>query len=143
MDPQTKQNIAEDVRRLMAKDYHCSEATLLVVGKYYLSEVDPLAVRMSTPFAAGVGCTHLELCGALAGGLMLIGALYGREKGDVNDDQCQALSAKWRERFLQEFGYIRCQDLRDNWVGQPGQPDCKALTAHASGLLFDFLEAEK
>ncbi len=125
----------------MEQGYHCSEAILLAVGEGYLTEVDPLALRISTPFAGGIGGGHMEVCGALSGGIMLIGALYGRLDGKTNDDQCLALAAEFRERFLREFGYTTCQALKDNWVGQPGQASCKELTAKAAGILIEILEA--
>ena len=141
MEESTKKKIVADAVARMDESYHCSEAILLAVARHYAPKLDPLAVRLSTPFAGGVGCSHMELCGALAGGLLLIGALYGRSDAHSNDDLCQQLAAGWRERFLQEFGCTRCQDLRVNWVGQPGQADCKDLVARATGLLVDFLEA--
>lgn len=140
MDENTREKIITNAAALMAADYHCSEAILLAVASHYAPDLNPLAVRMSTPFAGGVGGSHMELCGGLGGGLLLIGALYGREDAGTNDDRCQALALQWRERFLQEFGDTCCGDLRENWVGQPGQPDCKALVARATGLLVDFLE---
>jgi C_GCAxxG_C_C family probable redox protein len=140
LDEYTKEKIVADAVARMDESYHCSEAILLAAAGHYAPKLDPLAVRLSTPFAGGVGCSHMELCGALAGGLLLIGALYGREDAHTNDDLCQNLSLQWRERFLHEFGDIRCQDLRENWVGQPGQPDCKTLVGRATDLLVDFLE---
>jgi len=140
LDESIKEKIVADAVARMDENYHCSEAILLAAASRSLPDLDPLAVRLSTPFAGGVGCSHMELCGALAGGLLLIGALYGREDAQTNDDLCQALTAGWREHFMQEFGYTCCQDLRENWVGQPGQPDCKALVGRTTGLLVDFLE---
>jgi C_GCAxxG_C_C family probable redox protein len=140
MDTNTRKKIVDLSRAYMVEDYHCSEAILLAAANHYLPDLDPLVVRLSTPFAGGVGTTKTELCGALSGGLLLIGALYGRSDAHSNDDLCQQLAAGWRTRFLREFGYTRCQDLRDHWVGQPGQADCKDLVARATGLLVDFLE---
>ena len=140
MEESSKEKIVADAVARMDENYHCSEAILLAVQKHYILDLDLLAVRLSSPFAGGVGCTHMELCGALAGGLLVIGALYGREDAHSNDDLCQKLAAGWRERFLRGFGYTRCRDLRDNWVGQPAQADCRTLVARATGLLVDFLE---
>jgi C_GCAxxG_C_C family probable redox protein len=140
LEESIKKKIVADAVARMDENYHCSEAILLAAAGHYLPDLEPLAVRLSTPFAGGVGCSKMELCGALAGGLLVIGALYGREDAQTNDDLCQALALQWRERFLQTFGDIACQDLRENWVGQPGQPDCKALVGQTASLLVDFLE---
>ncbi|MDP2966726.1 MAG: C-GCAxxG-C-C family protein [Pelolinea sp.] len=93
MDDHTKHEIITNAGDLLNAGYHCSEAILLAVGGHYLGEVTPQAVRISTPFAGGVGSTRMELCGALTGGLMVIGGLAGRESMDINDDSCQALAA--------------------------------------------------
>ena len=140
MDINTRKKIVDLSRAYMVEDYHCSEAILLAAAGHYLPDLDSFAVRLSTPFAGGAGCTQKELCGALSGGLMVIGALYGRENAQTNDDFCQELAAQWRDRFVQEFGDTCCQNLRENWVGQPGQPDCKELVARTTGLLVDLLE---
>lgn len=67
MDEPTQKTILQKAGGLMNAGYHCSEAILLAVGGHYLGDVPPQAVRMSTPFAGGVGSTHLDLCGALTG----------------------------------------------------------------------------
>jgi len=142
MDKQTAKRIQQNAWRYLEQGYHCSEAILLAVGEGCLPEVDPLALRIATPFAGGIGGGHMEVCGALSGGIMLIGALYGRSDALTNDDHCLAQAAEFRERFLREFGFTTCQALKDNWVGQPGQESCKELTARAAEILIDLLEAE-
>ena len=140
MDKKTREDIIVKARKYMEMDYHCSEGILLAVGPHYLEKVDPLAIRMATPFAGGVSGSHAELCGALSGGVMLIGALYGRDDPCTSDETCQRLAKIYREKFLQTFGYTCCQDLKDNWVGKPGQESCALLVAKAAGVLVDVLE---
>jgi C_GCAxxG_C_C family probable redox protein len=141
MEKEQSQILCGNTYRYMENGYHCSEAILLALGEHYLHAVDPLALRLSTPFAGGVGGTHLETCGALTGGILLIGALYGRANVQTNDERCLALAAAFRERFQLEFGWTICQALKGNWVGKAGQPDCKTLTERAAGLLIEMLEA--
>ena len=143
MDKNTKQAIMQKAGDLMDAGYHCSEAILLAAGGHYLGEVSPQAVRMSTPFAGGVGSTHLELCGALTGGLMVIGGLAGREDATTNDDNCQALAAALRAEFLRSFGWLKCQDLKDHWIGISGQESCRLLVEKAAGVLVEVIEAAK
>ena len=140
MDENTKQSIMQKAGDLMDAGYHCSEAILLAVGGYYLGEVSPQAVRMSTPFAGGVGSTHAELCGALTGGLMVIGGLAGRADAMTNDDRCQELAAAYRAEFLRTFGWLKCQDLKDHWIGIAGQESCRALVEKAAGELVGVIE---
>ncbi len=142
MDEPTKQAIIQKAGDLMDAGYHCSEAILLAVGGNYLGDVSPQAVRMSTPFAAGVGGTRLELCGALSGGLMVIGGLAGREDAATNDDRCQALAAAYRAEFLRAFGWLKCQDLKANWIGTTGQGSCRVLVEKAAGVLVGAIESK-
>jgi C_GCAxxG_C_C family probable redox protein len=140
MDKKMREDIMAKARQYLDNGYHCSEGILLAVGPHYLGKVDPLAMRMATPFAGGVSGSHAELCGALAGGVMLIGALYGRSDPQVDDEPCQRLARIFRKKFIQTLGYTCCQDLKDNWVGKPGQESCALLVAQAAGVLVDVLE---
>lgn len=142
MDENTKQAIIHKAGDLMDAGYHCSEAILLSVGGHYLGEVSPQAVRMSSPFAGGVGSTKLDLCGALTGGLMVIGGLAGREDAAINDDRCQALAAAYRAEFLRSFGWLKCGDLKSNWIGNAGQESCRALVEKAAGVLVGMIEQQ-
>ena len=142
MDENTKQAIIHKAGDLMDAGYHCSEAILLSVGGHYLGEVSPQAVRMSSPFAGGVGSTKLDLCGALTGGLMVIGGLAGREDAAINDDRCQALAAAYRAEFLRSFGWLKCGDLKANWIGNVGQESCRALVEKAAGVLVGVIEQQ-
>ena len=133
----------EKARGYLNAGRHCSEGILLAVGKHYLGEINPQVQCLSTAFAGGVGETNEELCGALSGGLMVIGALYGRTDARTSDYRCMRLAAAYRARFLAHFGYTRCADLKENWVGKKGQETCAELVADAAGILVDMLEREK
>jgi len=108
MDIKTKTIIMEKARGYLNTGWHCSEGILKAVGGHYLGEINPQAFRISTAFEGGVGGTNEELCGALSGGLMVIGALYGRTNPRKSDYRCASMAAAYRLRFLEHFGYIRC-----------------------------------
>ena len=133
----------EQAREYLETGWHCSEGILMAVGAYYLDEIDPHALRLSTVFASGVGGTTEQLCGALSGGMMVISALYGRTDVKTKDDRCMALAVAYRERFLERFGHIRCADLKKHWIGKKGQETCAELVAQAAGLLVDVLEGDE
>jgi C_GCAxxG_C_C family probable redox protein len=128
---QTKSRTAQRAADLMASSYHCSEAIFIAVGEEYVPELSEPMIKMSTPFAGGIGGTHQDLCGAFTGGLMVIGALHGRADL-VNDDDCQKLAADFRFAFLERFGSLTCSDLRQGACGQ--------LTKDAALLLMEMLD---
>ena len=132
MTHNTKAQAAQRAADLMANDWHCSEAIFIAVGEHELGKVSEQMIKMTTPFAGGIGCQHLDLCGAFTGGVMAIGAARGRADSSVNDDACQALATAYRTAFLEKFGSLICADLR--------QGACGEITRQASLVLMDLLE---
>jgi len=113
---------------------------LLAVGEHKLGKLDPQAIRIATPFGGGVGGTHLELCGALSGGVMVIGALYGRTDASQDDAQAYALAKQYREAFLAEFGYTQCEPIRDAFAKPDGSHGCDQVVARAARVLLGVLK---
>lgn len=135
MTQSTKDQAAQRAADLMANDWHCSEAIFIAVGEHELGEVSEQMIKMTTPFAGGVGGESKDMCGALTGGLMAIGASGGRADSSVNDDDCLALATNYRNAFLDKFGSVICSELK--------QGACGDLTRQACLLLMDLLEESK
>ena len=113
---------------------------MLAVGEHKLGRMEPQSIRLSTPFGGGVGGTREELCGALAGGLMVIGALYGRTDSRQNDEQAYALAKQYREAFLAAFGHTICAPIREAYAKPDGSHGCDKVVAIVSRLLLGVLE---
>jgi len=95
---------------------------------------------MATGFSGGLGDTREELCGALSGGIMVIGILYGRTTLDEDDQPAIRLAARYRARFLEAFGYTQCRGLRENVVyGTGGLGSCGALVERTATILLGLL----
>jgi C_GCAxxG_C_C family probable redox protein len=136
------QQIAERAGDLLRAGYHCSEAVVLAVGPCVVRDWHPAYVRAATGFAGGVGCTNQELCGALAGGVIVIGAIFGR--ATLQDDAAaQRLSKQFRARFLETFDMTQCQRLRQEVVKpEGGLGSCAVLVSHVTLLLLQMLRDE-
>ena len=141
MDETTKQKIIAHAGEFMDQGYHCSEAILLAVGGHYLGDEKVKgALPFSSSFAGGVGGSRAELCGTLTGGLMVIGGLYGRVDGSTPDQHCQDLAAQYRADFLQEFGWLKCGELKEHWIGNAEQESCKLLVERAARVLLNTVD---
>jgi C_GCAxxG_C_C family probable redox protein len=118
---------------------------LLVVGEHVLGDLSSECARMATGLAGGVGDTQQEMCGALGGGVLVIGGLLGRESLKEDDWPALDLSTRYRRRFLAEFGYTQCGRLREKVVYAPaGLGSCAALVERAATILLELLaEAER
>lgn len=125
--------------RCLREGWHCSEVMVIAVGGYYFGRVEETLVRAATSFAGGMGDTNLDVCGALTGGLMVIGALHGRSQKGKNDGECMQLAARYRQLFLAAFGETVCERVKADWVRRHGG-SCAVLVREAAGLLVDVLE---
>lgn len=112
---------------------------MLAVGGQVLDEFGPQWVRMTTGFAGGAGGTYRELCGALSGGIVIIGGLYGRSSPEEDDRRALDLTAHYRERFLIELGETRCGPLRERVHAPDGLGSCSVVVELAARILLDLL----
>jgi len=113
---------------------------LLAVGGHILGDLEPQAVRMATGFGGGVGGTHQEMCGALSGGVLVIGGLLGRESADEDSDPARDLVARYRERFLEALSDTQCARLRELVEAPGGLGSCDRLVEVAAAILLEVLE---
>lgn len=114
---------------------------MLAVGGHVLGHLDPRMARMPTAFAGGVGDTGKEMCGALSGALMIIGALYGRTGLDQDDKKALLLARRYRESFAEEMGDTRCAPVYERQHGPQGAGSCAAVVERAARVLLDLLDS--
>lgn len=112
---------------------------MLAVGGHVLGNLDRRFVRMATGFAGGVGESKQEMCGALSAGVMLIGALYGRNSLGQDGLPAQRLAARYRERFAAGLGTTRCGPLYEQVHAPGGLGSCSVVVERAALILLDLL----
>ncbi len=115
---------------------------MLAVGEHLWGQVDDRIQRMASGLAGGVGCSLEELCGALSGGALVIGGLYGRMDPDADDEECNRRVCAFRERFRRAFGTTRCSEIRARGYGSEGVWPCSTLVHQAARILLGVLGEE-
>jgi C_GCAxxG_C_C family probable redox protein len=133
-------DVARRAYRLMKEGYSCSESTVLAVGEHVLGALDPQLVRASTALAGGVGDSEAEMCGALSGAILLVGAVHGRTTAAEDHQRAVELAAECRRRFEETFGSTRCATLRHELEAPDGLGDCAVLVERAAQQLLVLLE---
>ena len=136
---------------LFLEGYNCAQA--VAVAFTDLTGMDKhLAAKMASPFGGGMGRMR-EVCGAISGMYMVLGALYGYDNSDADDHkkelykQVQALA----ESFKAENGSIICREILKNPPSDPNpsprtaeyyakRPCCKMVMT-AAKLLDEFIAA--
>ena len=99
----------------------CSQC--IIAGVFEALNIDNEDVfRAATGLADGVGLTGEGQCGALSGGVMAIGYLFGRKKADFGDKRkilkANILAKKLYNQFIEKYGTCRCYDLQSKNVGR-------------------------
>lgn len=128
VDLEQIRKIAEDYYR--NGDFYCSEAVVKTIIDEFQIDVSEDVIKMASGFPVGMGgmgCT----CGALTGGVMAIGLVYGRSKGkDPKVNKAMKLSAKLYQIFCERHKVSCCKVLtRGMEKGSPEHMEqCIAFT---------------
>jgi len=135
----TRERVEARASELHGSGYHCAESVLAAVAEHagISSSVLP---RVATAFGGGVGRTQAELCGALAGGLMAIGCVAGRDARGASWDHTAELAVELRERFEARFGATRCADILATFPKDEATARCRRLSGSAAGLVLEVLD---
>ncbi len=128
VDLERIRKIAEDYYR--NGDFYCSEAVVKTIIDEFQIDVSEDVIKMASGFPVGMGgmgCT----CGALTGGVMAIGLVYGRSQGkDPKVNKAMDLSAKLYQIFCERHKVSCCKVLtRGMEKGSPEHMEqCIAFT---------------
>ena len=90
--------------------FNCAQAVFAVFAEDYDIETET-ALRVAGGFGAGMRCG--ELCGAVTGGAMTVGAAKGHyiENDTGAKQNCAAATKAFADAFKAEFGCIICREL--------------------------------
>ena len=128
VDLEKIRKIAEDYYR--DGDFYCSEAVVKTIIDEFQIDISEDVIKMASGFPVGMGgmgCT----CGALTGGVMAIGLVYGRSQGkDPKVNKAMELSAKLYQIFCERHKVSCCKVLtRGMEKGSPEHMEqCIAFT---------------
>lgn len=91
--------------------FACSESVVYAIRKHFQLDLSDDAIAMSSGFPWGLGGGGC-ICGALAGGTMMLGYFFGRtEPGDPNITDCFDVSQELHDYFCKTCGASCCRAL--------------------------------
>lgn len=78
--------------------------------------------KAASGLADGLGLTGDGTCGALIGGSMVIGYLFGRERENFKDIykpmKSYALVKELHDKYIDKYGSCRCHDVQEKGMGR-------------------------
>lgn len=103
-------------------------------------------MKLATPFGGGIAARE-DTCGALIGGMMVIGMKYGRENLDGNKQFTYNVARKFYDWFKGEFGTTNCFQLNHGDYNTPTHKErCCAFIRKSLEFidkLFEEIESTK
>ena len=118
--------------------YHCSEAVLKALADHYEVDSD-LLLRASNPFGGGIGDSD-NLCGAVAGAIMVIGSLVNPETRAPPSWPSGHIAKQFMERFQKEIGATMCPDIRHNLPWKEAEEYCDAAVKTSVRIAYELIE---
>ena len=120
--------------------FHCAEAVSKAVVETYGQGMSRNIPLVATAFGGGVGRTHQDICGALTGGVIALGCLFGRNEPSADWTDASELAAELKRRFVLEHGTTNCGAILATFGPQENMIRCKRLSGEVAGMLAEILE---
>lgn len=105
--------IDEKALKLHGEGFNCAQSVLAACREYTGLD-DKTALAICGGLGGGVRCG--EICGAVTGAVMALGMSNPFDEGDNAEAKAKiaVMTKAFTNQFKQEFGCIRCLDLKKN-----------------------------
>ena len=120
--------------------FHCAEAVSKAIIEVYGNGSGNYHPKVATAFGGGLGRTKHEICGAVAGGIIALGYLFGRNTPGTDWTEAADLAAKLKRRFVQAHGTTNCGALLATFGSQENMMRCKQLSGEVAEMLADIID---
>ena len=134
----------KDIKKTVYKHYesglHCAEVISKTILEEFSNKSNSEVIKIASAFGGGIAGSMEELCGAYTGGIITLGSLIGRENPGESMKDLSILATEFKDKFLEEFGSVKCHTLLEGFNKQENPYGCVKLTATASIMLTDILK---
>ena len=122
--------------------FNCAESVIRGVSRGLGIELPEAALMMATPFGGGVGRSE-DMCGALSGGVMIIGAIMGRKYPEEDRYICYDAARNLHQQFEGNFGSSICRVLNEGDYTSPDhRARCKKYVLETVRMVYKVLNQE-
>lgn len=139
--------ITKDAEELFRGGFFCSEAVVSAIRSNFELDVPEEVIAMASGFPIGIGRSKC-LCGAVSGGVMAIGLIFGRTvQKDPQVEQTLALSKELHDWFKEANGKnaLCCRILTKEFDMGAGEhkEQCIRFTGMVAGKVAEMIIREK
>lgn len=139
--------ITKDAEDLFRGGFFCSEAVVSAIRSNFELDVPEEVIAMASGFPVGIGRSKC-LCGAVSGGVMAIGLIFGRTvQKDPQVEQALALSKELHDWFKASNGKnaLCCRILTKEFDMGAGEhrEQCIRFTGMVAGKVAEMIVREK
>lgn len=100
----------ERAEAYFSEGYNCAQSVLLAMYEHWNGKSE-LIPKISTAFGGGIGRCG-SVCGALTGGIMVLGIKFGTNEPSVEKRlKAYELAQKFYEQFEELHGSVLCHEL--------------------------------
>lgn len=143
----------EKAGEILGKGFHCSQCVMWHAADKLGLDKD---MMLQVSGGLGGGCFHGEICGAVSGGVMAIGAKYGYhtpEGAVANNPKLIAKTQEFEKKFKEKYGTVVCKELLGGYsFANPDEMvkimtegltrNCPGFCAGACDILDEVLDEE-
>ena len=141
---------ADKAANLFLEGYNCAQAVAVAYSDL-LGLTPEYTAKLASSFGGGFGRLR-EVCGAVSGMVMVLGALYGYDNADADEAKKAhyTLVQELAEKFREENGSIICRDILKNPPSDPAPSPrtaqyyadrpCARMVYTAAKILEEYIE---
>lgn len=96
--------------------FFCSEAVVQTINELLGNPYDESVVKLASGFPIGMGKSGC-LCGAVSGGQMALGMVYGRVKGEAMNEKMFEKAKGLHDYIKSEYKSTCCRVITKQWTG--------------------------
>ncbi|HBF0727818.1 TPA: C_GCAxxG_C_C family protein [Clostridioides difficile] len=117
----TKEEYLKEVRTISEEyfrkgEFFCSEAVLQTINDALGQPLSPEITKLASGFPIGLGKAQC-LCGAISGGEMALGIVYGRVHGEAMNPKMFEHAKGLHDYIKKEYGATCCRAITKKWDG--------------------------
>ncbi|MBB6630034.1 C-GCAxxG-C-C family protein [Clostridium algidicarnis] len=120
-------------------EFFCSEAVVKTINDMLDKPYDENVTKLASGFPVGIGKSGC-VCGAVSGGVMALGMVYGREHGEAMQEKMFPMSADLHDHIKGIYKSTCCRVMTRNF--EFASPERKAHCIKITGEVAAYI-AEK